>query len=78
MDRPIVVLLNRGGGAVAADPKIGDKVGRALNDAGVNAEVELIDGGDCAVRCKAITKRGDQLLVVGGGDGTVSAAASAL
>ena len=78
MDRPIVVLLNRGGGAVAADPKIGDKVGQALNDAGVNAEVELIDGGDCAVRCKAITKRGDQLLVVGGGDGTVSAAASAL
>jgi hypothetical protein len=26
----VTVLLNRGGGAVAADPKIGDKVARAL------------------------------------------------
>ena len=40
--------------------------------------VEMIDGGDCEVRCRAIAKRGDELLVVGGGDGTISAAASAL
>jgi len=78
MKQPIVVLLNRGGGAVAADPKIGDKVAAALKDAGVNAEVELVEGGKCAVRCKAIAERGDELLVVGGGDGTISAAASAL
>src|SRR4029079_14151203 len=32
----------------------------------------------CAVRCRAIAERGDELLVVGGGDGTISAAASAL
>jgi len=78
MKQPIVVLLNRGGGAVAADPKIGDKVAAALKDAGVNAEVELVEGGKCAVRCKVIAERGDELLVVGGGDGTISAAASAL
>src|SRR6266481_2247905 len=78
MKRPIVVLLNRGGGAVAADPKIGAKVARALKKAGVVARVELIDGGGYAVRCRAIAERGDELLVVGGGDGTVSAAASAL
>ena len=74
----VIVLLNRGGGAVAADPKIGDKVAAALKDACVDADVELIGGGDCAVRCRAIAERGDELLVVGGGDGTISAAASAL
>jgi len=74
----VTVLLNRGGGAVAADPKIGDKVAAALKDACVDADVELIGGGDCAVRCRAIAERGDELLVVGGGDGTISAAASAL
>ena len=45
---------------------------------GVDADVELVDGGDCAMRCKAIAERGDALLIVGGGDGTISAAASAL
>jgi YegS/Rv2252/BmrU family lipid kinase len=78
MGSPIVVLLNRGGGAIAADPKIGNKVGKALRKAGVEAQVELVAGGDCAVRCRAIAERGDELLVVGGGDGTISAAASAL
>jgi YegS/Rv2252/BmrU family lipid kinase len=75
---PVPVLLNRGGGAVAADAKIADKVKAALKDAGVDAEVELIDGGDCEVRSKAVAERGDPLLIVGGGDGTISAAASAL
>ena len=75
---PIVVLLNRGGGAVAADAGIADKVTRALEAAGVEAEIELIDGGDCAVRCRTVSERGDALLVVGGGDGTIGAAASAL
>ena len=78
MKRPIVVLLNRAGGAVAADPHIGDKVATALKQAGVEAEVELIGGGDCAVRARAVAERGDELVVVGGGDGTISAAASAL
>src|SRR5437868_2887978 len=77
MTRPIAVLLNRGGGAVAADPTIGEKVTSALNKAGVEAEVELIRG-DCAARCLAIAERGDELVVVGGGDGTISAAASVL
>src|SRR5690348_16720276 len=74
----IIVLLNRGGGTVAADPKITDKVRDAFNASGLDAEIELIGGGDCAVRCRAIAERGDELLVVGGGDGTISAAASAL
>ncbi len=74
----VTVLLNRGGGAVSADPDLAAKARKALADAGVDAEDELVSGGECAVRCRAVAERGDELLVVGGGDGTVSAAASAL
>ena len=74
----IPVLLNRDGGALAADPKLADRVGDALKSAGVDAEIELLSGGDCAVRCRAVAERKDPLLIVGGGDGTISAAASAL
>jgi diacylglycerol kinase family enzyme len=74
----VSVLLNRDGGALAADPALADRVGEALKSAGLDAEVELLSGGDCAVRCRAIAERKDPLLIVGGGDGTISAAASAL
>ena len=74
----ISVLINRGGGTASADPKIKSNVAKAFKNAGLEAKVELIDGGDCEVRAKAIAERGDKLLVVGGGDGTISAAASAL
>jgi len=74
----VTVLLNRGGGAVQTDPEIGNKVADALRAAGLDPDVELIEGGDCAVRARAISERGDELLVVGGGDGSISAAASAL
>jgi diacylglycerol kinase family enzyme len=75
---PVPVLLNRGGGAVAADRAIVDKVQSALDAAGIEAEIEVIAGGECEVRSRAIAERGDPLLIVGGGDGTVGAAASAL
>jgi YegS/Rv2252/BmrU family lipid kinase len=74
----VSVLLNRGGGTIAADPSIPDKVAAALKGAGIDANVELIDGGDCEVRAKAIAERGDDIVIVGGGDGSISAAASAL
>lgn len=75
---PIPVLLNRGGGAVAADPKTADKVGEAFKAASLDIEIELIAGADCSVRCRAISESGDALIIVGGGDGTISAAASEL
>jgi YegS/Rv2252/BmrU family lipid kinase len=74
----IPVLINRQGGTASRDPKIGETVAKALGDAGIEAEVELIAGGDCSVRCAAVAERGDELIIVGGGDGTISAAASAL
>lgn len=74
----ITVLLNHRGGAFAADPDLATKVANAFSAAGLDAAIELISGGECAVRCRAIAERGDEVLVVGGGDGTISAAASAL
>jgi diacylglycerol kinase family enzyme len=74
----VPVLLNRGGGALAADPALAERVGTALEAAGLDVEVELLSGGDCAVRCRTIAERGDPLVIVGGGDGTIGAAASAL
>ena len=74
----VSVLLNRGGGAFAADPELPGKVEAALKSAGLDVEVELLSGGDCAVRAEAVAKRGDPLLIVGGGDGTIGAAASAV
>jgi YegS/Rv2252/BmrU family lipid kinase len=74
----VPVLINRGGGAASADPKIGKTVTAALKSAGVDAKVELIDGSDAEARCRAIAKRGGSHDVVGGGDGTISAAAAGL
>lgn len=74
----VPVLINRGGGAAAADASIADKVAKALADSGVEGEIEFVTGGECEERCRAMAERGDPLVVVGGGDGTISAAASAL
>jgi diacylglycerol kinase family enzyme len=38
----------------------------------------MIDGGEAEVRCRAIVERGDPLLIIGGGDGTIGAAAGAI
>jgi len=74
----VPVLLNRSGGAFIADPRLVRRVQKALTSAGLDVEVELLSGGECAVRCRAIAERKEPLLIVGGGDGTISAAASAL
>lgn len=74
----VPVLINGSGGAASRDPKIAETAAKAMRAAGIDAEVELIEGGDCEVRAKAIAERGDELVIVGGGDGTISAAASAL
>ncbi len=74
----VPLLLNREGGTLAGDPGLADHVIDALRSAGVEVELELLSGSDCARRCRAVAERGDELLIVGGGDGTISAAASAL
>ena len=76
--KDVPVLINSGGGAASADPDIAKTVEAALREAGVAARVELLTGDDCTVRLIALAERGDPLVVVGGGDGTISAAASGL
>ncbi|HZB69237.1 MAG TPA: diacylglycerol kinase family protein [Sphingomicrobium sp.] len=72
------VLLNRGGGAVAADEETTAAVRAALGGAGIAGDIELVDGAKIAEHARASTERGDPLLIVGGGDGSVSAAAGEL
>ncbi len=72
------VLLNRGGGAVAEDEKATAAVRAALSGAGIAGDIELVDGAKIAGHARACAERGDPLLIVGGGDGSVSAAAGAL
>ena len=72
------VLLNRGGGAVASDEQASEDVEAALAGAGVAGEIEMVKGGEIAERTRAAVERGDPLLIVAGGDGSVSAAAGEL
>ena len=72
------VLLNRGGGAVAEDEKATAAVREALSRAGIDCDIQLVDGAKIAGQARAVAERGDPLLIVGGGDGSVSAAAGAL
>lgn len=74
----VTVLLSRGAGAVQSDSKIAVKVADAFRAASMDADIEFIAGKNCADRCRLVSERGEQLIVVGGGDGTISAAASAL
>lgn len=74
----VTILLNRESGRVRASPDLAATVAELFRTGGMEPVVELISGGDCMVRSRAISERGDELLVVGGGDGTISAAASAL
>lgn len=75
---PVPILLNRGGGAVSEDPQTAAKVRDAFSGAGMQTDIELVDGNQCESRCREIAEKGIELLIVGGGDGSISAAASAL
>jgi len=74
--QPLPVLINRqGGSAAAAGARIKADVEAAFRDAGLSAKVELVDGS--AIRA-ALERLHAPMIVVGGGDGTLGAAASAL
>jgi diacylglycerol kinase family enzyme len=74
----VVALINRQGGAASRDRDIRATVAAALEEAGITAAIELIGGGEFEERCRALVDRGDPMVIVGGGDGTMAAAASAL
>lgn len=74
-----VTLINSGGGGNQADASdLRQRVGAALRAEGIGGTVEIIDGGELSERATQAVKAGTGLLIVGGGDGSVSAAAGAV
>jgi len=77
MPRTIPVLINRSGGTAAA---MGENLPSAIRDAfgrtGREIEMELLDGHEIAEAARR--HAGAPLVIVGGGDGTIGSAASAL
>ena len=63
---------------MARGRKEAEEIRNALVAAGVNASVELDDGSGIVERAKEAVANGAPLLIVGGGDGSVSAAAGIL
>ncbi|QIL01824.1 diacylglycerol kinase family lipid kinase [Sphingomonas sinipercae] len=72
-----VILINQGGGSAGGDD-VADKVRAALAEAGIDGEVELLDGAKCAERAAEAVAGKVPLVIAGGGDGTISAAAGAI
>lgn len=73
----VPVLINRGGGSTGDDHRARKRVAAALAKAGVDGGIEMLDGKRLAQRAEELVAAGTKLIIVGGGDGTVSAAAGA-
>jgi diacylglycerol kinase family enzyme len=73
-----IILINRSGGTAKGDDQIGPKVEAAMRAAGIEGEVELLDGAGVAKRAREAVEQHAPLVIVGGGDGSQSAAAGAI
>ncbi len=76
--REVQVFVNRSSGSAARGEEEAEEIRNAFAAAGLAAHVELLDGGDLADRVKKAVDEGSDLLVVGGGDGSISGAAGIL
>ena len=76
--REVLVCINRSSGGASRGKRETDEVRKAFANAGLKVRAALLDGGDIAQRAQKAVDRGDPLLIVGGGDGTISAAAGVL
>ncbi len=76
--RRIVVILNAGSGQGRGEA-LAERVGRAFAASGATADVLLVHGGEeIESALQATLARSPDVIVAGGGDGTVSAVAAAL
>ncbi|MCL6684043.1 diacylglycerol/lipid kinase family protein [Sphingomonas alba] len=71
-----ITLVNTSGGSFADGA--GDRIGEALAAAGVDSEIVLVEGKDCAARAADHVKQGVELIIAAGGDGTMGAVAGEL
>jgi diacylglycerol kinase family enzyme len=77
--RKILVLVNRSSGrGPGRGEEEADEIRNAFAAAGVTARVELLSGGELAEQSRKAVDGGAELLVVGGGDGSISGAAGIL
>jgi diacylglycerol kinase family enzyme len=76
--REVLVCVSRSSGGMKRGQSEADEIRGALAAAGVEAQVELHTGAGIVDRAKDAVDEGADLLIVGGGDGSVSAAAGAL
>ena len=73
-----LVCVNRGSGGVERGDSDVDAIGAALAAVGIRARIQLVDGAGIAERATQAAATKSPLLIVAGGDGSVSAAAGAL
>jgi YegS/Rv2252/BmrU family lipid kinase len=71
-----ITLVNKGGGSFAEG--VAARIGEALAKAGVDSEVLVVEGKDCAVAAADHVKKGAELVIAAGGDGTMGAVAGEL
>lgn len=77
--RKALLLVNRGsGGLDGIAGRMASRIEQALKASGIAAEIELLGGGGIATCAHDAVQGGFKLLIVAGGDGSVSAAAGAL
>ena len=76
--RHVTVLLSRDSGGARRGEQDIAAIAAAFADAGMRARVALIDGADFAAKAKEAVEASAKLVVVAGGDGSVSAAAGEL
>ena len=76
--RKVLVCVNRSSGELERGEKEAEEIRSALADAGVDADVKLLPGGGITEQAQRALDEGAELLIVGGGDGSVSAAAGVL
>jgi diacylglycerol kinase family enzyme len=72
------VLVNSSAGTAGTGKITQQAVEEAFRAAGVDATVEMIEGGEMAERARAALRQGTGAVVAGGGDGTVSCVAGVL
>ena len=72
----MIVILNRGGGTASSmtDPK--SKVAQAFAAAGLHPEIIVVHGKDINAAAKQAVARSEDVIVAGGGDGTISSIAA--
>jgi YegS/Rv2252/BmrU family lipid kinase len=71
-----ITLVNKSGGSFTEG--IAERIGEALVAAGVDSEIMLVEGKDCAARAADHVKKGVELIIAAGGDGTMGSVAGEL